>query len=143
MRLLLALTSVILWFALTSLMISFNFPFSSFCFEAHFFFSVSNLSAISLRMTVVLISSIFHFLLVVPSGRPPLLLEATVEELVTGLDELDIVEVISELMEAAWEGGVVPAVEGVEEVERLDIDEEERPTRTWAISIVSGTIKEG
>ena len=72
-----------------------------------------------------------------------MLLEATVEELVTGLDELDIVEVISELMEAAWEGGVVPAVEGVEEVERLDIDEEERPTRTWAISIVSGTIKEG
>ena len=94
-------------------------------------------------MTVVLISSIFHFLLVVPSGRPPLLLEATVEELVTGLDELDIVEVISELMEAAWEGGVVPAVEGVEEVERLDIDEEERPTRTWAIPIVSRTTKEG
>ena len=61
----------------------------------------------------------------------------------TGLDELELVEVISELMEAAWEGGVVPGVEVVEELEILEIDEEERPIRTWAISFASGRTKDG
>ena len=120
-------------------------------FEAHSFFSLRYLSAISLKTTVLLTSSIFRFFFVVPCGRPPFLLIGTLEGVevlsslmasgegqVTGVGEFELTEVLSSMMGTAGE-----ALLSVEGLDRLEIEEEERPISTLAISFWSGTMKDG
>ena len=119
--------------------------------EAHSFFSLRYLSAISLKTTVLLTSSIFCFLFVVPCRQPHLLLIGILEVMevlsslmasgggqVTGVGEFDLIEVLSSMMEAAGEG-LLP----VEGPEILEIEIAERPISTLAISFWSGTMKDG